>query len=66
MKNNIEALSKKIPKAIDEARKVKEDFSISINQADLQNHLRALLNHHITVNFPGLELGFFPDAKKKG
>lgn len=35
MKHNVEGFLKKIPKVIEDARKYKDDFSLSIKQADL-------------------------------
>ena len=38
---------------------------MQMNQKDLQNNLKGLLNHHVTISFPGLERGFFPEVKKQ-
>ena len=50
---------------LESSKEYKGEFSVQINQKDIQNNLRGLLNHHVQIQFPGLERGLFPEVRKQ-
>lgn len=64
LKKNLDSFDRNFTKMLESSKEYKGDFNMQFNQNDIQNNLRGLLNHHVHIQFPGLERGFFPEVKK--
>ena len=61
---NAQKLQASLSKMCEAAREFRSECSISFKPLDFDADLKALLNAHVGVAFPGLEQGFFPSAKR--
>jgi hypothetical protein len=42
----------------------KGDISIELKSEDFMHNMRAIINHHVPVKYPGLKNCFFPEYTK--